>query len=360
MKNMTQTIDAEKFAEAVQKLRIDFLKGKSSKGDWRLYLKTVVFFTSLIAFYCALYFMNAPTLVSLLVLAPLIGSTYAFIGFNVMHDAGHMTYSSKKWMNNLFGFLGLNLLGGNIDLWIKKHNGMHHTYVNVEGHDDDINTDPFLRLHHAKKWIPLHRFQHKKWYFLSVYSLSYLLWVWFLDYKKYFTGKICNERIGFNVYKHVMFWISKILHWLVFIIIPCFYNSIGYVVAVYVIAALVCGIIIGVVFQLAHIVEDTEKPILAPTSKERLLHQAKTTANFCPRNKVLSWFVGGLNYQIEHHLYPYISHIYYPELSIRTRDLFKAFNLQYIVNETFEDAIKSHVKCLEELSKKPIPVAQAV
>ncbi|HRG39020.1 MAG TPA: fatty acid desaturase, partial [Bacteroidia bacterium] len=155
-------------------------------GNYKLYLKTILLGLSLITLYITLVFFTPPGWVSIL-LCCLMGLTLAGIGFNVMHDGAHGSFSTKPWVNELMGY-SLNVMGGNVLLWKYKHNVNHHSFTNIEGMDDDIDIKPWIRVHEDQKKYWFHRFQHIYWVIL--YGATYLLWVYVQDFKKYFTGKV--------------------------------------------------------------------------------------------------------------------------------------------------------------------------
>lgn len=316
-------------------------------GNFKLYLKTIILFSTLIAIYTILVFFNPGILWLNIVLCSLLGANFAAIGFNVMHDGSHGSYSTNPQVNK-FMAIALNLLGGNAYMWNLKHNVNHHSFTNIEGMDDDIDIKPFIRVHadQPKHWF--HRFQHV--YFLFLYGLTYLFWVFWQDFKKYFTRKISEftplRKMSIN--DHLNFWISKVLHILIFVVIPMLTIGVWQAVIGYLIAAFTTGIFIAIVFQLAHIVEEadfvmTENKV-ANLETEWAVHQLNTTANFATQSKSISWFVGGLNFQIEHHLFPKISHIHYPKISKIVQQTCKEFNIAYTEFPTLVSALASHFR----------------
>src|SRR4029078_1399895 len=97
-------------------------------GNWQLYSKALILVPSAIAIYVMLLTLPIPGLIAA-ALCSLLGLIMASIGFNLMHDACHGSYSSKKWVNEMVGY-SLNALGGNAFIWKFKHNIIHHTYTN--------------------------------------------------------------------------------------------------------------------------------------------------------------------------------------------------------------------------------------
>ncbi|MEO6071039.1 MAG: acyl-CoA desaturase [Chitinophagaceae bacterium] len=322
-------------------------------GNWRLYSKALILFPLSFAIYIILLTVTMPVVVSL-ALCGLLGLCIASIGFNVMHDACHGCYSSKKWVNNILGHT-LNAMGGNAFFWKTKHNVLHHTYTNIEGVDDDIAQSKLLRQSPTQEWKPVHQYQHI--YLPFAYALTLFMWVGFRDFQKYFTKRIHNTNIPpMERKEHWIFWISKILYAVFYVVIPVIFVgwlpwAIGYCTM-----ALVVGITIAYVFQLAHAVEGPEFDSVGLDDKvietEWAVHQIKTTANFAPGNRVINWFVGGLNYQVEHHLFPRISHVHYPQISKIVKDKCDEFDLPYHSFPTLTQAVVSHVKTMKQLGQK--------
>lgn len=320
-------------------------------GNWKLYLKTGILISAGIALYFLGVFGNLPFW-SMITCFGLLGLTVAFIGFNVMHDGSHGSYSEKPWINRMMAST-LDLMGGSSFLWNLKHNVNHHNFTNIEGHDDDIEVKPFFRSSEQQPKYWFHRYQFIYW--IVLYGLSYFSWIYMKDFKKYFTGHIAPEapmrKMSTN--EHLKFWAGKAWYVFAFIIVP--YNALGAsnFFAAYATLAFCSGMILSVVFQLAHIVETSAFPAVAPEridiEDEWAVHQLATTANFATRNRVLSWFVGGLNYQVEHHLFPRISHVHYPEVSQIVKEVCAEHNVPYYEYPTFFSALGSHVRYLKEV-----------
>ncbi len=327
-------------------------------GDWRLYHKALVLIPAAILIYCLLLFTAIPALWAI-VLCGLLGFILASIGFNVMHDACHGSYSSKKWVNNFLG-LTLNMLGGNAFIWKFKHNIIHHTYTNVDGVDDDIAKSPLMRQCSTQKWVPAHRFQHI--YVVLVYAISSFAWVALMDFNKYFSRRVHNTPLQkMDLREHVIFWASKVLYIAFYVVIPGMIVGWGAWAIGFTVMHLVMGLTLAMVFQLAHVVEHTEFELAGIEPKqienEWAIHQIKTTANFAPKDKVISWFVGGLNYQVEHHLFPRVSHIHYPAISPIVKEVCQRHNLPYHEYSTMSAAIASHFKMMHKLGMRPQPEA---
>jgi len=324
-------------------------------GNVKLYTKTIVLVPAAVLIYISLLTVTLPVWVALL-LCCFLGVILASIGFNVMHDANHGSYSSKKWVNELFGY-SINALGGNAFIWKFKHNIIHHTYTNVDGVDDDIARSPLLRQCSTQIWKPAHKFQHI--YVVFLYAISSLAWVAYLDFDKYFKRKVNTTSMQKMAVKdHILFWVSKLLYAVFYVAVPIWFVGVGKWAIGYLTMELVLGFVLAIVFQLAHVVEETEfeyagiEPVMI--ENEWAAHQVKTTSDFAPKNKLISWFAGGLNFQVEHHLFPRISHIHYPELSKIVEEKCKEHQLPYHSIPTMHEAIASHFRMLKQLGQSSV------
>lgn len=323
--------------------------GLKKTGNWKLYLKTMILIPSAIGIYSVLMFVNMPALLSVL-LWFVFGLNMAAIGFNIMHDACHGSFSTKGWVNYVFGLTN-NFLGGNAFLWKLKHNIIHHTYTNIDGVDDDINNMPFLRQCASQPLKPMHKFQSA--YMFLLYGFT-SLFMFFMDYIKYFSKKVYTTPLkSMDFSEHLMFWVGKIFFIVFYIVLPIGLIGWKWWLVGFLISQFTLGLTLAIVFQLAHVVEHAEfdaagvDPV--KIENEWAIHQVKTTANFAFSNKLVTWFVGGLNYQIEHHLFPRISHIHYPAISKIVKETCEKFDLNYIYFPTTRSAIASHVRFMHNM-----------
>lgn len=326
--------------------------GKEATGNATLYSKAIILAISFIFLYVHLVFFTPHVLLAITECI-LLGGTVAAIGFNIMHDGAHGSFSSRKAINALAAF-SLNILGGNSFMWNVKHNVIHHAYTNIDGVDDDIDIKPWMRMSRTQPKYAIHQFQHM--YFWFLYSLLYILWVFVLDYQKYFKGRIGSTLFKrMSVSDHVVFWVFKIINLILYVGLPIY--IVGFVTWMvgFLIFTLVAGLIISIVFQLAHTVEHTHFPMpqeeTGKMEDEWAIHQLKTTANFAPKNKWINWYVGGLNFQIEHHLFPKISHIHYPNISKIIKQTCEEFGIEYIEYSKMRYAIASHIAFLKQMGR---------
>lgn len=324
--------------------------GTHPAGNKKLFGKAVVQILSCITLYSVLVFFTPPTALALS-LCVLLGVNIAVVGFNVMHEGGHQTFSRHAWMNSLSA-LTLNAMGGNAYYWKHKHNINHHTYTNVKGMDSDIDVEPFMRLHEDQPLRWFHRFQHVYWIFL--YAISYLAWVFYEDFVKYFSGKVSvyAERKKMPLKEHLIFWFSKIMYVLLYVAVPI--ALVGWLpwLIGFLIITLVCGLTTSVVFQLAHVVETTQFHLVDADKKyEWSIHQMVSTSNFATRSRALHWLLGGLNFQVEHHLFPRISHIHYPAINRYVKEVSREYNVVYNEYTSLLKAVTSHITHLYKLGR---------
>ena len=199
----------------------------------------------------------------------------------------------------------------------------------------------------------MHRFQHVYW--VVLYGASYFSWVFVDDFVKYFSGKIAagSEQNKWSLQEHVVFWGTKLGYVALYLGVPIYFVGffpalIGFAVMVF-----ACGLSIAMVFQMAHVVEETAFPSPHAESnkieQEWAIHQLQTTANFGTGNKLLSWFLGGLNFQVEHHLFPRISHVHYPALNKLVKETCLEFNVRYLEYPSFFRAFCSHLAHLKKM-----------
>ena len=282
-----------------------------------------------------------------------VAQGFVLVGFNMMHDGNHGSYSKNKKVNWFMGFM-LDLIGGSNLLWRHKHNILHHTYTNIHEADDDLHSGGLLRLSPDQEWRPWHRFQH--WYAVPVYSLLTISWVTYSDFKRFFT-----RRIGDYVWRKptvsetTLFFLTKIFYFGYMLVLPMFFHPVLHVLLAFIGIHLVLGFTLSIVFQLAHTIEGNTFPKpneqTGNIENEWAIHQVETTADFAPRNRLAAWYLGGLNFQIEHHLFAKICHIHYPALSKIVEKTCREFSIPYVSYPTVRAAILAHFRFLKMMGK---------
>ena len=334
----------------------------SRHANGEMFFKTAVMFSMYALPYLLMITGVVSNIWAMFSLCLLMGVAMAGIGLSVMHDANHGAYSKKPWVNNLLG-LSLNAIGGNAFNWKVQHNVLHHTYTNVHEADEDISPRGVLRMCPESDWKPMHRFQHV--YAWVLYGLMTLVWVIVKDYVRILKyqkdGLIAKQKTDV-VTEWVVLIASKLFYvGYIFVLpailldVPFWQIFVGFLTMHY-----VAGFILAIIFQPAHVIDGTEYPM--PDDKGQLenswaIHQLLTTTNFATDNYLFSWYVGGLNMQVEHHLFPNICHVHYRKVGHIVRQTAEDFGLPYKSVPTFFGALSMHARMLKELGKRPLTVS---
>lgn len=305
----------------------------------------------LILIACLLYatvFFELFTKPFLLLFAMLLSITKGMIGINISHDALHGAYSHKQSYNRWLGFT-YDLIGLSSWVWKITHNYNHHVYTNILGMDHDIDKAILLRLSPKEKHYSFQRFQH--WYIFFLYALTGLNWVLYSDYVYFFREAKKHSPSPSEIF---LFFFFKAVNLTIFLLLPLIFMSLKWweILIGYVFMQMVGGFVVALIFQLAHLVEKVQFP--EPDEKGEIaqqwaIHEMATTSNFGTNNRFLNLICGGLNFQIEHHLFPNICHIHYKELSKIVRTTAQEFGIAYHENYSMTQAIKSHFKLLKNL-----------
>jgi linoleoyl-CoA desaturase len=324
--------------------------GKRRRDCPQMYLKVAILLSGFAAAYGLLVFA-AQTWWQGLPLAMLLGSIMAGIGMNVQHDGGHQAISDWRWINRLMA-MSLELIGGSSYYWHWKHAVLHHTYVNLSGHDTDIDLGILGRLSPNSPRLAFHRWQH--FYLWILYGLLAIKWHFYDDYRDLVLGTIGEHRIprpaGWDLAQFV---VGKIGFLKLAMVIPLCFHPIGTVMLFYAITATVAGIVLSVVFQLAHAVGQAEFPVpradTGCVENEWAIHQVETTVDFARTSPLATWLLGGLNFQIEHHLFPRICHIHYPALSPLVEATCRDFGVTFSEHRTFRSGVAAHYRWLRQM-----------
>lgn len=343
------------------KTRVDeyFVENNLSQhANTNMVLKTLVMLSLYFVPY-ALIMTQGYGLLGMWLCTLVMGLGLAGIGMSVMHDANHGAYSSKMVINKLFGFT-LNIVGGDSSNWKTQHNILHHTYTNIYGYDRDIDNKVITRFCPGSEYKKVHRFQVV--YVFFFYSILSLYWTTVKDFVQYFEF-IKQGQNRDNTKKRILHFLTivgwKLVYWGYIIVLPVLVLDVKLwqVLIGFVSLHMVAGIILSIVFQLAHVVEETTFPV--PDEKgnienEWAIHQLKTTADFAPKSWFLTYYLGGLNYQAIHHLFPTICHVHYPKIAPIVEKTAKEFGVTYIYHKNMWSAFMSHMRLLARLGKDEV------
>jgi linoleoyl-CoA desaturase len=351
--------DCDAFVSDVKTRVAEYFESRhlSIKANAAMVVKTVVLLAAFWGSY-ALILGNVVGPWPMLGLCVVMGVALAGIGFSIAHDALHGAYSNSPRINAALGF-SFDIMGASGYMWKITHNVIHHTYTNIHGLDEDLEVTPLLRLSPLARHRPFQRWQHL--YALGAYSMSTLNWVFWKDFD-YFTRsnlgpyldkKHPRAQIALLVFSKLGYYFWSIALPLIVVHVAWWQFAIGWLTM-----NLVGGTILGVVFQLAHVVEQTAHPVpddLGRMPNGWLVHEMLTTANFCTRNPLLTWYVGGLNFQIEHHLFPKTCSVHYPKIQGIVREVAATHAIPYYENPTFLGALGSHLRMLRRLGRAESP-----
>lgn len=282
----------------------------------------------------------------------------AGIGLSIQHDANHGAYSTNANVNKYLGKM-LNVIGGFASAWKIQHNVLHHTYTNILHYDEDISPiGGVLRFSPNDELNKIHKFQHIYAWFL--YGLMTFMWVTTKDFKQIYRYKemgltnTLNQSFNSVIMELI---ISKILYYGYILVIPLMVTSAPWWSIVLGICVMhyVASLMFGLTFQPGHIVPETNFP--QPTrdltiENNWMIHQLESTSNYAPNNRLFSWFVGGINFQVEHHLFPNICHVHYRALSQIISETAKEYDVPYYSHSSFLSALKYHAKMLKSLGEE--------
>lgn len=352
-------VDKDKlpFAAALKKNVNDYFSKNriTKKGNTKMVYKSIAMLSIFLAPFVVMLTVPLSGWV-IFPLAVMMGIGMAGIGMSVMHDAVHGSISKKGWLNKLLGN-SIYMLGANVFTWKVQHNVLHHTFTNIEGYDQDIASRSLFRFTPQAPLRKIHRLQFiYAFFFYSFMTLSKLFSDFFHLHKYNQEGFVKDQKtnVGFEYSRMI---ISKLAYLFVAIGFPLLFSSFGLwqILLGFFIMHLTAGIIMSVVFQLAHLVEGTD--IAIPDAENTIkqdwvIHELMSTSNFGRNNRLLTWFVGGLNFQIEHHLFPNICHVHYKNISPIVEKTAKEYGLNYNLKPSFTQAFLSHVRVLRNLGRK--------
>ncbi len=344
----------KQFAAAVRKNVNDYFKSRnlSTKGNTALVVQTI----GLLAIYIIPFTLILTTPMNVwmaLLMAVVMGVGVAGVGMCVMHDAVHGSYSRRPWLNKLMAG-SMYLLGGDVFNWKIQHNILHHAYTNIEGYDQDIASKGPIRLSEHARLRKIHKYQFiHAFFFYGLMTISKLV--------KDFSQLVQFTKAGLTKQHHVnpvleylKMVVIKLTYIFVFIGVPVLVTSftLWQVLIGFFIMHFTAGCILATVFQMAHVVEGTMQSLPGADGvieSEWMVHELHTTSDFARNNLFLNWYVGGLNFQIEHHLFPNICHIHYRRIAPIVERTAHEFGFSYNLKPTFRNALSSHIKRLKEL-----------
>ena len=356
VKTLTFANTHRDFASTLNKRVNEYFRSRNlrKQANWEMYFKTIFMF----ALYCTPYILIMSGLITgtlaLLASAIIMGLGVSGIGLSVMHDANHGSYSERPWVNQFLGY-SLNLVGASSFNWKIQHNVLHHTFTNVHEHDEDINPRGVLRFCPSTPLRWFHRYQFI--YAWLLYGMMTFVWIVIKDFERiaryHQLGLV--ERQKSNIGREMFVIIATKIFYIGYIIVlPLVFTqlTLWQILGGWLIMHYVAGFMLAIIFQPAHVTDGAQYPLAdAENNLENswAVHQLLTTANFGNKSRVLNWWCGGLNFQIEHHLFPKICHVHYRKISGIVRSTATEFGLPYHAFPSFLDALRGHARMLKQL-----------
>lgn len=331
--------------------------GIARHGSWRFFAKAGFILVWWLAAWALLVFW-AENWATALPLAVLLGLAMCGIGFNIQHDGGHRACSDRPAVNRLMAF-GLDLMGGSSYVWNWKHNHLHHQFTNVDGLDDDLSGTRLIRMAPTQPWRPYHRFQVL--YVWGLYALLGVKWQWWDDFANMIRGRIGTQPIPRPRGRELVALVGGkafTYGWTLAIPLVVRAEPFWVIGLVYLVTLGTVGVVLATVFQLAHV---TEEAGFACTRDDPRIgrawadHQIGSTCNFSPHSRWITAYVGGLNFQIEHHLFPQVGHEHYPALARIVRGVCEERGVRYACHESILGAFGSHLRWLRRMGVRPEP-----
>jgi linoleoyl-CoA desaturase len=337
------------------KVKEHFLVNKINQyGSYQIIVKTILMASLYLVPYAIMMTGSLSFGPAVLLCYFIMGLGMAGLGMSTMHDANHGSFSQHKMVNDFFS-KSLYLLGGFPPNWRFQHNTLHHGYTNIEGHDEDIAPVGILRFSPHQPVKSFHRYQYLyAWFFYCLMTIS---WITVKDFKRLSNYSRMQAAPGslknYSVNLAVLI-LSKVVYYSIFLIVPLVFLPAAWywIVAGFILMHFTGGLILSTIFQSAHVVPTSAFPL--PDGNNEMsnnwaVHQLYTTSDFSPESNIFSWFIGGLNYQVVHHLFPDISHIHYKKLAPIVSSTARKYGLPYHVNRNFVDAVREHIRMLKLL-----------
>ncbi|SNR72177.1 linoleoyl-CoA desaturase [Lutibacter agarilyticus] len=355
IKFVSNDLHQKKFTTALRKNVNDYFKENkiSKKGNLAMYMQSIIMLAFYLIPFVIILTMSINNWVALLMVV-LMGVGLAGIGMSVMHDAVHGSYSNKQWVNTFYG-ASMYLLGSNVLNWEIQHNLLHHSYTNVDGYDQDIASKGPIRLCEHAPLHKIHKYQYIHAFFFYGLMTIVKLTKDFTQLLYFYKVKLVKSSLNI-MYEFLKMVFVKIMYLVIFIGLPIILTPFSWwqVIFGFFIMHWLAGCILSTVFQMAHVVEGTKQPL---PNKDGIIHttwmvhQLNTTSDFARDNLFLNWYVGGLNFQIEHHLFPNICHVHYRKIAPIIEKTAINFGYNYNLKPSFLAALKSHIKRLKELGQ---------
>lgn len=314
------------------------------------YIKGLGLLLVYVVAYILIYFVPAQ-LNYLLPLTMGMGICMMVVFINSFHDAAHGALFNSPRNNERFLWV-LELFGSNHWLWVKRHISLHHPLPNVPGWDIDIKQSNLVRIFPNAPQFDYHKYQHI--YMWILYPFYTLFWLFVRDFKDFYGSKdnYVKQITRIPLKQHLLLWATKLFYITYLIILPILFTDFTWT---QLLLGFLCmhwtASLIGVVALIStHVDEQADFPL--PDQNGNLPyswaeHQLHVTKDFSPNSKLANFLYGGFTHHIAHHLFPAVSHLYYPKITPLIIKHAQAHNLQYTAYP-FYRAVHSHFKLLQK------------
>ncbi len=350
--------NAEFYKTLQQRVREYFKQNNISRfGNSGMVVKTIFMISLYVVPFILLNTVFADSMLFSVLMWVIMGFGMAGVGLSIMHDANHGAYSKNDRVNKLLGLV-INGVGGSDVNWRIQHNVLHHTYTNVSGYDEDIDPGKVMRFSPRAERLKIHRFQHiYAWFFYGLMTLMWCTAKDFIQASRFNRQNLLKtQNITYSRLVRAII-ITKVIYFAIIFGVPLAFSVLPWygTVLCFLTMHFIAGVTLAAIFQPAHVVPTSTYPMpnnSGVVEADWAVNQLYNTANFAPKSTWFSWYVGGLNYQVEHHLFPNISHVHYKKLSEIVKKTASEYNLPYYSYKTFFGAIKEHTKMLHALGTK--------
>ncbi len=287
-------------------------------------------------------------------LSVLLGFALVEIGVNMQHDGSHKAFSGHTWINRVMA-LTADLIGAGSYFWQWKHNRFHHTFTNIYRFDTDIDLGFLARIAPSARHRWYHKWQH--WYIWFFYCFMVIKWQLFDDFLNLLRGRLGNHRIPRPRGGELLVFVAgKAVFLSLAFGIPLLFHPVGKVLFCYVLAMMVAGITLSLIFILPHAVGESEFPVPDKLSgrmeQPRAVHQVRVTVDFMRHNEIVTWLVGGLNFHREHHLFPGVSHAHYKKIYPIVDDVCEKYGIPHVEHKSYFIGLRSHYRWMKTMGKE--------
>jgi linoleoyl-CoA desaturase len=328
-----------------------FEQNLSPKADRMMWIKIATGLAVLAGSWTALYAlkMNSWTFVAVYLLNAL---AQTFLLLNIAHDSNHNAVSSGRAVNKLLNY-AFDLCGINSYMWRILHHRGHHSCINLHGEDDALTGRGIFRFTPHEPRMRWQRFQHI--YGLFVYALFSLDYVFVRDFECFFfPTHDYLKRTKHPLREYAILFAGKAVYVTYMLILPVVIlgKSPLLVAVAFLLAHLIIGLTVALVFQTTHTVDTTYFPSNRSEFDNGVYHIFATTADYATENPLVAWLAGGLNHHIAHHLCPFVCHTHYAALTRIVKQTAEEFGVPYRQHPTMTRAIRHHLMLLKQLGKE--------